>query len=51
MQVTESSADGFVRFAISLISPKIEEISVDNQIRFEFPNSSRFLSVVDSNNK
>ena len=46
MQIAEVSADGFLRFATSLASPKIAEISGDDHINLLFQNSSQFLSLV-----
>ena len=45
MQIAETGTDGLLRFATSLISPKIEEISVDDQVHLVFQKSSRFLTL------
>lgn len=45
MHIAEISPQGILRFATSLVSPKIKEISADDQINLLFQKSSRFLSL------
>ncbi len=43
MQIAETTDEGVLRFATSLRSAKIREISDDNRVNLVFQNSSQFL--------